>query len=182
MVSNQDGTSSLALQSATVGSAGAIYVTSSLLDPSSPTTTALDYTNSSDLNNLSSLGIDVKNDGSITFNAESLDTTLNSDYGSVVGFFQNVNSWGQNFATILTNSGTAPGTGMLALASSSNSTVESTLNADIAREASLISAEQASLTAELISANEILQQLPSQLQGVNELYSAITGFNQNTNG
>jgi hypothetical protein len=27
-----------------------------------------------------------------------------------------------------------------------------------------------------------MQALPSQLQGVNELYSAITGYNQSTNG
>jgi len=27
-----------------------------------------------------------------------------------------------------------------------------------------------------------MQELPSQIQGVNELYSAITGYNQNTNG
>jgi hypothetical protein len=74
------------------------------------------------------------------------------------------------------------GTGILALASSSNSNIESTLNADISKENSLISAQQTSLTAELNSANEIMQQLPSQLDGVNELYSAITGYNQNSNG
>jgi hypothetical protein len=34
----------------------------------------------------------------------------------------------------------------------------------------------------LNSANEIMQQLPSQIAGVNELYSAITGYNQSTNG
>jgi hypothetical protein len=28
----------------------------------------------------------------------------------------------------------------------------------------------------------IMQELPSQLDGVNELYSAITGYNQNTGG
>jgi hypothetical protein len=27
-----------------------------------------------------------------------------------------------------------------------------------------------------------MQQLPTQLEGVNELYSAITGYNQQTNG
>ena len=37
-------------------------------------------------------------------------------------------------------------------------------------------------TAELNSANEIMQQLPTQLEGVNELYSAITGYNENTGG
>jgi flagellar hook-associated protein 2 len=182
VVANLDGSSSLALTSAIVGTAGAIQVTSSLLDPTSPTATTLNYTNASDINNLTSLGISVNNDGSITFDAESLDSTLNSNYGGVVGFFQNANGWGQNFSSMLTDSGTAAGTGILALASSSNSSIESTLNADITREGSLISAQQASLTAELNSANEIMQQLPTQLQGVNELYSAITGFDQNTNG
>ena len=47
---------------------------------------------------------------------------------------------------------------------------------------SLISAEQSSLTMELNKANEIMQQLPTELEGMNELYSAITGYNQNSNG
>jgi len=38
------------------------------------------------------------------------------------------------------------------------------------------------LTTELNNANETLQQLPSQLSEVNELYSAITSYNQNSNG
>jgi flagellar hook-associated protein 2 len=60
--------------------------------------------------------------------------------------------------------------------------IESTLNANISREESLISVEQASLTNELNQANEIMQQLPSQLNGMNELYSAITGYDQNLDG
>jgi flagellar hook-associated protein 2 len=99
-----------------------------------------------------------------------------------VGFFQNANSWGQTFSNMLTNAGTSSATGVLSLASGSNGNVESTLNADISKEDALISAQQKSLTAELNSANEIMQELPSQLQGVNELYSAITGYNQNTGG
>jgi flagellar hook-associated protein 2 len=171
----------LTLTSATVGSAGAMTVTSTVGDISAPTTTALNYTNSSDLNNLTGLGISVNNNGSLTFDAASLDSVLNSDYSSVVGFFQNSNGWGQSFSTMLTNSGSTAGTGILSLASTSNSNIESTLNADISKEQTYISAEQTSLTAELNSANEIMQQLPSQLDGVNELYSAITGYNQNSN-
>jgi flagellar hook-associated protein 2 len=142
----------------------------------------LSYTNSSDINSLTGLGISVNNDGSLVFDATSLDSVLNSDYSGVVGFFQNANGWGQSFSTMLTNSGTTVGTGILALASSSNSNIESTLNADITKESALISVQQASLTAELNSANEIMQELPSQLDGVNELYSAITGYNQNQGG
>lgn len=176
------GESSLQLTSNTPGSAGTLTVTSSLLDTSNTSTTALSYTNASDITSLTALGISVNNDGTIALDATSLDSLLNSDYSGVVGFFQNASGWGQTFSTMLTNSGTTEGTGILALASTSNSNIESTLNADISKESSLISAQQSSLTAELNSANEIMQQLPSQLQGVNELYSAITGYNQSTNG
>ena len=172
----------LTLTSGTVGSAGAMTVDSSIVDSTSPTTSTLSYTNSSDINSLTGLGISVNNDGSLVFDATSLDSVLNSDYSGVVGFFQNANGWGQSFSTMLTNSGTTVGTGILALASSSNSNIESTLNADITKESALISVQQASLTAELNSANEIMQELPSQLDGVNELYSAITGYNQNQGG
>jgi flagellar hook-associated protein 2 len=100
----------------------------------------------------------------------------------VAGFFQNADSWGQTFSTMLTNAGASTPTGILALASSSNSNIESTLNADISKENSYISAQQASLTTELNQANQIMQQLPTQLEGINELYSAITGYDQNVNG
>jgi flagellar hook-associated protein 2 len=159
-----------------------LRVSSKLLDTTSLTNTTLNYNTSSDLGSLTSLGISVNNDGSLTLDTTALDSLLNTDYSGVVSFFQDANSWGQNFSTTLENAGTSQGTGVLAMASSANSTVESTLNAQISREQSLISAQQTSLTNELNSANEIMQQLPSQLQGVNELYSAITGYNQSTNG
>jgi flagellar hook-associated protein 2 len=82
------------------------------------------------------------------------------------------------FSDILTNAGTSSTTGILALVSSSNSSTESKLNADISREESLISVESKSLTTELNSANEILQEIPSQLNEINELYSAVTGYNK----
>jgi flagellar hook-associated protein 2 len=169
--------SQLELLSNTAGSTGALTVTSSLTDTTAGTT--INYNGSgSDINSLTSLGISVNNDGSLTFDADSLDSTLNSDYSSVENFFQGASSWGQSFSTLLTNAGTSSPTGILALASSSNSSIESSLNAEITKENSLISAEQSSLTAELNSANETLQELPSQLDGINELYSAITGYNQ----
>jgi len=180
-VLDQAGTG-LTLTSGTNGSAGALTVTSNIVDTTSPITTALNYNTSADINNLSSLGISVNNDGSLTFDANSLDSVLNSDYSSVVGFFQNANSWGQTFNNMLTGAGTSSSTGILSLAKNSNSTIESTLNSEISREQSLISAEQSSLTLELNQANQILQQLPTELNGMNELYSAITGFDQNLNG
>jgi len=172
----------ITLTSSQIGSAGALSVTSKLVDTTSPTDTTLNYNNSSDISSLTALGISVNNDGSLAYDANTLDSLLNTDYNGVVGFFQNANSWGQTFSNMLENSGTSSPTGVLKLAQSANSSVESSLNAEISKEQTFISSQQSSLTAELNSANEIMQQLPTQLEGINELYSAITGYNQNTNG
>ena len=180
VVTNSSG-SQLELVSGTAGPSGTLTVASSITDTA--TNATLNYSNgATDINSLTSLGISVNNDGSLTLDAQSLDSVLNSDYGSVVGFFQNSNSWGQTFSTMLTNAGTSAPTDILTLAATSNSNIESTLNADISKEASLISTQQKSLTTELNSANEIMQQLPSQLDGINELYAAITGYSQTSGG
>ncbi len=182
VVANNDGTSSLSLASGTIGASGVLSVTSKLYDTTSLTSTALSYNASSDINNLTELGISVNNDGSITFDANALDSALNSDFNSVVGFFQNATSWGQTFSNMLTNAGTSSATGILKLAQNSNSAIETTLNAEISKEDAYISAQQSKLTAELNQANQIMQELPNELNGMNELYSAITGYNRNPNG
>lgn len=176
VVTNSSG-SQLALVSIASGAAGALTVTPSVTDAT--TSTALNYNNGgSDINSLTTLGISVNNDGSLTLNANTLDSLLNSDYSSVVGFFQNANSWGQSFATMLNQAGSSSSTGVLTLAAKSNSNIESTLNAEISKEDALIATQKTQLTAELNQANEILQALPSQLNGMDELYAAITGYNQ----
>jgi len=169
----------LSLRSLQSGSEGNLTVTSNILDASSTSSKTLRYSSSSDINNLSTLGLSVNNDGSLGFSAAALDSMLNSDYSGVLGFFQNANSWGQSFNTMLTNAGTSSSKGILSLASRSNSNIESTLNANISRQESLISAQEISLKAELNLANQIMQRLPTQLQGISQLYSAITGYNQN---
>jgi flagellar hook-associated protein 2 len=181
VITNSDGSQSLKL-TATSGAAanGSMLVNSNLVDSTSPTTTALSYTASSDIGSLSGLGITVNTDGTLSLDVNSLDSILNSDYSGVQGFFQNANSWGFSFNTMLNQSGTGSTSGITSLALSANSSIESTLNADISREDALISSETKSLTTELNSANEVLQALPSQLSQVNELYSAITGYNQSS--
>lgn len=158
-----------------------ISVASSLTDAT--TSTALSYSsNGASISGFTGLGVSMNNDGTISLDETSLDSVLNSNYSGALGFFQNANSWGMSFATMLNNVGTSNPVGVLALAQSSNSNVESTLNKDVSRENLLISAQQTSLTTELNSANEILQMLPTELQGINEMYSAITGYNENQNG
>jgi flagellar hook-associated protein 2 len=170
----------LSLSSGTSGTAGDLTVTSSLLDTTATNTANLSYTNSSDINSLTSLGISVETDGTLSLDVTSLDSVLNADFSSVAGFFQNANSWGQSFNTMLTDAGTSSTTGILSLASSSNSSIESTLNADISKEDLQISAEKKSLTTELNSANEIMQEIPTELDSINELYSAVTGYNSSS--
>jgi flagellar hook-associated protein 2 len=175
-----NGQSTLTLQSQTAGSVGALDAESSLVATSGSTTTSLNYNNSSDVSTLANLGItaSIKADGSITFNQSTLDAALNSDFSGALGFFQNANSWGQTVNALLNNMGTSSTNGILSLAQKSNTNVEKTLNDDITRQDLSIAAQKAKLTTQLNLANEILQQIPSQLDGVNMLYSAISGYNQ----
>jgi flagellar hook-associated protein 2 len=81
---------------------------------------------------------------------------------------------------MLDNAGTSSSTGILKLAENANSSTESTLNAEISREDTYISQQQSSLTKELNSANQTLQEIPTEISEINELYSAITGYNQSS--
>ena len=63
-----------------------------------------------------------------------------------------------------------------------NHNQETTLNDNISKQEALIATQKTHLTAELNSANQILQAIPSMIEQVNEMYSAITGFNRNQNG
>ena len=173
--------SQLELLSNTAGTGGALTVTSAITDATTGTT--LNYSSGgTDISGLTALGIAMNNDGTMTLDGNALNSLLNSDYSGVVGFFQNANSWGQTFSRMLDNTGTGSSAGILKLAQKANSSMEASLNAEIAREETLIAAQKKNLTAELTQANEILQALPSQLQGVNEMYAAITGYNPNGNG
>ena len=161
--------SSLALTSET---SGALTVTSTIADGAN----ALAYTAQGDVNNLTQLGITVNDDGSLSLNSATLSSELNSDYSGVLSFFQNSNSWGVDFSNTLDNLGTSNITGALTLALNANQATESSLNQNISTENLQISAEQVSLTLELTSADEILQAIPANLENINELYSAITGY------
>jgi flagellar hook-associated protein 2 len=169
VVTNSSG-STLSLAPQAFG--GTLSVNSSVTDG----TTALTYTPPSDVSGLSSLGISVNDDGTVSLDQATLNSELNSDYSGVVNFFQNSNSWGTAFSNTLGNLGTSSVSGSLSLALSSDSSIESSLNANISREDALISTQQISLTLALTSANEILQAIPSQIENINELYSAITGY------
>jgi len=133
-------------------------------------------TASGSISNLSQLGITVNADGSLALNTSTLDSVLNSNYSDVTGFLQNSGSFGQTFAATLNNLGTQAPDGAIYLLQQQNSAQETALNTSITNENASIATEKTALTTELNQANEILQSIPSQLNEINEIYSAFTGY------
>jgi flagellar hook-associated protein 2 len=176
---NADGTAQL-LFATDSGSTGKLLLSSNVLDVTSTKSNSIGYTSSSDISTLANLGItsSTNYDGTLTFDPSVLDSALNTDFGGVIGFFQGLNSWGQSVARILNSAGNASSTGILKLAQNANTSMEKSLNDQVAKQDALIATQQKTLTAQLNAANQILQSLPSQLDSINMLYSAISGYNQ----
>ena len=128
------------------------------------------------------LGISFNNDGTLSLNTDTLDSMLNSNFSDVTGFLQDSGSFGQSFATMLNNLGTQAPNGAVYLAQQQNSAQEAALNQNVTNEDARLATQKAALTDELNTANQILQSIPSQLNQVNEMYSAITGYNSTQNG
>ena len=133
------------------------------------------------INNITQLGIGLNNDGTLTLNADTLNSVLNSNFSDVTGFLQNSGSFGQTLAASLNNLGTQAPNGAVFLAQQQNSAQETALKTSISNEDALLASQKTQLTDELNMANQILQSIPGQLNQVNEMYSAITGYNQNHN-
>jgi flagellar hook-associated protein 2 len=134
------------------------------------------------INSITQLGLSVNSDGTLSLDTDALQSALTNSYADVTGFLQNSGSFGQSFATTLNGLGTQAPSGSVYLALQQNSSVETNLNQDVTNEDTLLAAQKASLTTELNTANQVLQSIPSQLNQVNEIYSAITGYNNSTNG
>jgi flagellar hook-associated protein 2 len=137
---------------------------------------------SGSITNITQLGLSVNDDGTLTLDADTLDSALNSNFSDVTGFLQNTGSFGQTMATTLNNLGTQAPNGSIFLAQQQNTAQEAALKTDITNENALLATQKTTLTTELNTANEILQSIPSQLNEVNEIYSATTGFNTGNGG
>jgi flagellar hook-associated protein 2 len=149
---------------------------------------AMNFTQSSGaVTTLAQLGITASTsyDGTLTLNTATLDSMLNSNYQDVMNLFQSngtYTSLGKNLTAVLNNLGGSAPSGALYLALQQNSTQEKALNNNISTEETLIDAQKAQLTTELNAANFTLQEIPQQIQYVDEIYSAISGYNQNQHG
>jgi flagellar hook-associated protein 2 len=140
---------------------------------------------SNTINSLISLGItaNASADGTISLDADTLSSALNSNFDQVVSLFQDTGSFGSAFTSTLDGLGNSSTSGgAISLALSEDSSEESTLNDNVTKQEALIATQKAALTTELNSANQTLQSIPQMIQQVNEMYSAITGYNSNQNG
>jgi flagellar hook-associated protein 2 len=137
---------------------------------------------SGSIKSITQLGISINNDGTLTLDPDTLNGILNSSFSDVVGFMQNSASFGQTMSTALNGLGTQAPNGSIYLAQQQNASQEAALNQDITNENTLLAAQKTQLTNELNTANQILQSIPSQINQVDELYNAITGFNPNPRG
>ncbi len=173
----------LSLINSTSGSSGAITVDSSgLTDSTTGTQVAFGTSQSNAVTSITQLGISVNNDGTLTLDTDTLDSILNSNYQDVVNFLQpsgTYTSFGGNLTNVMNNLGNSAPDGAIYLALQQDSQEETSLNTNITNENAQISTEQTNLTTELNEANYGLEEIPSQLDEINELYSSITGYNEN---
>lgn len=149
--------------------------TLSLLQSQLATALAFTTANSGKTSNLAQLGISVGTDGQLTVDTGALTSALTTNFTGVANFFQNAGDFGQNLTTVLGGLGVT-GNGALALRRTQN-TAEEQILADNKTNLELrLAAYQASLTANLTSANQVLQAIPQQLDEVKQIYAAITGY------
>lgn len=133
---------------------------------------------SGSITNITQLGLSLNDDGTLSLDSDTLSSALSSNFSDVTGFLQNSGSFGQTLSSALNNLGTQAPDGAVYLAQQQNSSEESALNTDITNENATLATQKTQLTDELNTANQILQSIPSQLNEVNEMYSAITGYNE----
>ena len=131
------------------------------------------------VSSITQLGVTVNPDGTLTYSDSDMQSTLDSNFSDVVGFLQNTGSFGLNFTSVLNGLSSTDTTGAVYLAVQQNTAEETTLNTDVSNEEALLATESTTLTTELNTANQVLQSIPSQLSEVNEMYSAVTGYDTN---
>jgi flagellar hook-associated protein 2 len=131
---------------------------------------------SGSISGLSQLGINIGQDGKLSYSSSTLLSTLDSNFDDVLGYFQNAGSFGSSLTSTLNGLSSTSTKGAIYLSLQQNSSQETTLNKNISDEEARLALQKASLTTELNSANEILQSIPSQLAEVDKMYSAVTGY------
>jgi flagellar hook-associated protein 2 len=131
--------------------------------------------------NIAQLGLSLGQDGKLSLQVSTLDAALNSNFSDIMGLMQNQGSFGQILTGTLNSLGSVSTKGSIYLALQQNTAQEASLTLNIANEDALLATQKTALTKELSLANQILQSIPSQLDEINQIYSAETGYNTGSN-
>ncbi len=140
--------------------------------------TAISGSGTGDVNGIGAIGVSVNTDGTLTLDSDTLATALSSNFNAVVSLFQGAGGVGESLTSAAISLGNTDPQGVLALAASENSSQEKDLNTTLTSMNANITAQTATLTASLNLANQTLQMIPVELQEVNTLYDAITGYGE----
>jgi flagellar hook-associated protein 2 len=124
------------------------------------------------------VGLSLNSNGTLALNTDQLTSALNDNFSGVQALFQNTTSFGLNLEQAVNNAGTGSTKSILTQAQNANSTAETSLNSTISTMDARIATQKTNLTTALNAANQTLQEIPMQLNMVNEIYSAMTGYNQ----
>ncbi len=141
--------------------------------------TAISSSGAGSASGISAIGVTVKTDGTLTLNSDTLSTALSTNFNSVVSLFQDAGGVGENLTSAVTALGNSQPDGVLALAASENTSQEKDVNSTLTTMNANITSQTATLTAQLNAANQTLELIPTQIQEVNVLYDAVTGYGQN---
>jgi flagellar hook-associated protein 2 len=139
---------------------------------------ALNQPSGTTLTSMTQIGLSLNSDGTLTLDADQLTTALDSNYSGVQSFFQDTKGFGLSLEAAVNSVGSGSSTSVLTQAQKANTTAESSLSTTISTMDARIATQQTALTTELNAANQTLQEIPMQLDMINEIYSAITGYNQ----
>ncbi len=153
---------------------------SELLQASSYTAAPASGSSSTTVPNLTSMGISVNADGTLSVDNTTLNNVLNNNFSDVQNFFQGASLNG--FANTLDQQLTSfisPADGAFTVDLQSISTQSSGLQTDITNfQANVITPLQTQLTSDLSQAEILLQQLPTEMKQID----TELGYNTTTTG
>ena len=110
--------------------------------------------------NLSSIGVNLNNDGTLSVNSAQLQTALSSNNSAVQSFLQNTGTgFGQNLSTVLTNIN-SPGSGILGLDANGITNTSQSLAQQLTDLQVAFNTKQANLILVYSQVNATLQELP----------------------
>ena len=128
----------------------------------------------SGITSLSSLGITMNQDGTLTVNSSTLQNALSSNFSAVQNFFQGTSgTFGSNLTTNLTQL-TDPVNGPFNLELTNISTQQNDLSQQLTQMQGQLAIEQQQLLQEYSQANAALQTLPLMLQQISSQIGSLS--------